>query len=132
MSETTLTPQQARIAALNRLKARDKFAAQASSSSSGGGAGHNGNGTGNANGSGNGAGSSRIGGAPPQQQSLVNKTQAGPANSRNAVKGQEAEAPLKRDSSLVRLSIPLYAYTSQRALSLKPNRRALCSAVLMI
>lgn len=88
MSTPDLNPQQARIAALNRLKARDKFAAQSSSSVPNGQAGQGANG----------AGTSRNGGAGP---SLVNKAQAGPANSRDAVKGQEVEAPLKRDSSLV-------------------------------
>lgn len=98
-SAPTLNPQQARLAALNRLKARDRFAAQSSSAAPASGSGPGANAA---------AGSSRHGGAQQpqhqqqqQQQSLVNKAQNGPANSRNGVVGQEAEAPLKRDSSLV-------------------------------
>lgn len=110
--QPTLTPQQARLAAANRLKARDKFAAQSSSAAAAGPS--SGPGTANANaridGRGNAGGGNANANATAgsSSSSLVNRAQAGPANSRNAVEGQAVDAPLRRDPGLVSEEILKY------------------------
>ena len=80
-SSSTLPPSQARLAALNRLKAKQKLTAAPPS----------------------GSGSNRNAEAGP---SFVNKPAAVVPNARNAAQAQQEEqAPLKRDSSLVSRSL---------------------------
>jgi DNA-repair protein complementing XP-A cells len=81
-----LPPSQARLAALNRLKAKDRLTAPTSATTAGG--------------------SSRDGAnARGPAQGYVNKPVAGPSSSRNALAEQSqdksGEAPLRRDPGLV-------------------------------
>lgn len=96
MSTSTLTPQQARIAALNRLKAREKFTSNSAGEASKSGSGLSTTSTSN---------NAQKGGNEAQEgkgNNYVNKGNTGPSTSRNAVQGQKLdEAPLRRDPGLV-------------------------------
>ena len=101
-STSSLPPSQARLAALNRLKAKEKFASAGKPSSS------------NAV-----AGSSRN---PQQGTQYVNKQAAAPASARNMVQQQQQEEPLKRNPGLVSRTLLL----APSSLSCDNPSRELC------